>query len=133
MIQITEDNLIALLKEKFPRFIPYWNSYIDYWGLDEGITMKVLPLGKYAVDMIKSKDEAEMKKFFDYVEFLICSGDDLVQTAMTTSFLEYLMSKDPNEIQFTTFAKYLGKNSIEYCRAWDKFTGVRTKGLYNDE
>ncbi len=133
MIQITEENCISFLKEKFPRFIPYWNSFVDYWGLGQGITIKMLPFGEYAVDVIKSKDEIEMKKLFDYVEFLICNGDDSVQTAMTTSFLEHLMGKDPHEIQFTTFVKYLGKKSIEYCKAWDKFTGVKTKGLWEDE
>jgi len=63
---------------------------------------------------------------------LLINGDESVKNAIATSFLEYLMSNDPDEIQFTSFSKFLGKHSIEYCRAWDEFTGVRTKGIWEN-
>ncbi len=92
--------------------------------------MKILPFGEYAIDVIKSNDEIEVKRIFDFVEFLLHAGDESVQTAMTTGFLEYLMNNDPDEIKFSKFAKYLGENAIGYCKAWDEFTGVRTEGLW---
>ncbi len=133
MEKITGENCIELMKERFPGFLPYWESYIRDSGSGLGLTIQMLPFGKYTINVIKSSDEIEIKKIFDFVEFLLCNGDDSVQTAMTTSFLEYLMSKDPDELKFSKFAKYLGENAIGYCRAWDKFTGVRTEGLWEEE
>jgi len=43
----------------------------------------------------------------------------------------YVVEED-EEGGFVLFPEDLGKESIEYCRAWDKFTGVRTKGLWED-
>jgi hypothetical protein len=133
MGEITEDNLINLIKEKFPRFNGYWDSYISDCGSGDGIIMQMLPFIEYVVEIIKSGDENEIKRIFDLVEFLMCNGNVLVQTAIATGFLEGLLNKDPEEIQFIKFRKYLGKETIGYCRAWDIFTGVMTKGLHDDE
>lgn len=133
MKKITGEHCIELMKENFPKFLPYWESYIRDFGSDLGLTVQMIPFGEYTLDVIKSSDEIEIKKIFDFVEFLLCNGDESVGNAMTTSFLEYLMSKDPDEIKFTKFTKYLGENAIGYCRAWDKFTGVRTEGLYGND
>lgn len=132
MKEVSEEKCIELMKEKFPGFLSYWESYIKEHSEDESLHIQMLPFEEYAIDTIKSNAESEIRKIFEFVEFLICNGNESVQSAMTTSFLEYLMSKDPNEIQFVSFVKYLGKNSKKYCRAWDKFTGVKTKGLWED-
>ncbi len=133
MKKITGKNCIKLIKDNFPNFISYWNIYINDFGSDNGLTVQMIPFCDYTIDIIKSKNEKEIKKIFEFVEFLLCNGNESVQSAITTSFLEYLMSKDPDEIQFASFAKYLGKNSIRYCRAWDEFTGVKTKGIWEDQ
>ncbi len=132
MEEISGGKCIELMKEKFPQYLPYWESYIRDHGSDNGLSIQMMPFEEYTIDTIKSNDDLEVKKIFDFVEFLLCNGNESVQNAIATSFLEYLMSKDPDEIQFTSFTKYLGKNSIGYCRAWDKFTGVKTKGLWED-
>jgi len=133
MERITEERCIELIKEKFPKLLPYWEAYIRDFGSDLGINIQMLPVGEYAIDVIKSGDEIEIKKIFDVVEFLLCNGDESVQNAIATSFLEYLMSKEPDEIQFTKFAKFLGEQAIGYCRAWDKFNGTRAEGLWDNE
>src|SRR6185369_9711627 len=108
MEKIIAKNCINLLKKRFPKFLPYWESYINYWGEDQGITIQMIPFSEYAVDTIKANNDIEIKEIFDFVEFLLYNGDDSVQNAIATSFLEYLLSKDPNEIKFSTFSKYLG-------------------------
>ena len=128
---ITKNNFADLIKEKFPRFIPYWEDNVNYWGL-ELASNDVMPFAYNAVDEIKSENEKEIENIFILVEFLMCAGDEYVQTVIATYFLEYLLSKDPDEIQFIKFRQYLGKETIAYCRAWDKFTGVMTKGLHDD-
>jgi len=133
MERITEERCIELMKEKFPKLLPYLEAYIRYFGSDLGIYTQMIPVGNYAIDVIKSEDEVEIKRIFDFAEFLLCNGDESVQNAIATSFLEYLMSKEPDEIQFTKFAKFLGEQAIGYCRAWDKFNGTRTEGLWDNE
>ena len=132
MKKITSEKCIELIKESFEQFSSYWESYVQDFGADLGITIQMLPFCEYAIDTIKSGDEVRIKKIFDFVEFLLCNGNESVQNAVTTAFLEYLISKDPDEIQFTKFAKYLGENTIGYCRAWDGFTGVKTDGIWED-
>jgi hypothetical protein len=130
MEMISDENCIELLKEKFPKFVPYWESYKDFaWDL--GLTIRLIPFGDYVIDVIKSDNQEEIKRIFDFVEFLLINGDESVQTCITTGFLEHLLSEDPEQIQFKTFAKFLGPNSISYCKAWDEFCGMRTEGLWD--
>lgn len=133
MKEITEERCIELMKENFPKFLPYWEAYIRAFGSDNGMTIQLMPFGNYTIDLIKSCDEAEMKKIFDFVEFLLCHSNESVQNAMTTGYLEYVIGQDPDEIKFSTCVKFLGQNSIAYCKAWDEFTGCRTEGLWEDE
>ncbi len=130
---VTSICCIDLIKEKFPQLLPYWEAYVADFGSDLGLHIQMIPFGDYAIDIIKTNNDVEIKKIFDFVEFLICNGEEEVQNAITTSFLEYLMSKDPNEIQFSKFVKYLGKNTISYCRAWDEFTNIKTEGLWDND
>jgi len=131
MEEITKNNFIDLIKEKFPRFVPYWEDNVNYWGL-ELASNDVMPFAYYALDEIKTENKKEIENIFILVEFLMCAGDEYVQTLIATYFLEYLLGKDPDEIQFIKFRQYLGKETIAYCRAWDIFTGVMTKGLHDD-
>lgn len=57
-------------------------------------------------------------------------GDEDVQTAAATCFLENLMNRTPELIDPQRFVPLLGHESKEYCRAWDEFCGVRTEGLW---
>jgi hypothetical protein len=129
MEMITEHNLINLLKKKFPKFIPYWKIYNDKWGSDMGVGNDLGPFFNYTIDEIKSENYEEVENIFNFTEFLMCSDDELVKTVIATCFLEDLLNKDPEEIQFIKFSKYLGKESITYLREWNKFQGTETKGL----
>ncbi len=133
MTEVSDKELMDLLKEKFPKFVPYWEDFINYWKCYEDIISQMIPFVDYVAEVIKSMDALKLKEIFDYVEFLMCNGNEQVQIAITTGFLEGLLNKDPDEIQFINFHQYLGHKSIEYCRAYDRFTGAKTKGLHDDE
>jgi len=133
MEKITGERCIELMKENFPKFSTYWDSYIENYGSDLGLTIQMSPFEDYAVDAIKAKDEIKIKKIFDFVEFLLINGDESVQGAIATGFLEYLMNITPEQIKSSAFVQYMGKNAIEYCRAWDEFCGVRTEGLWTED
>ncbi len=132
MKKISLEECTKLLKEKFPKFIPYWEAEVSLYG-DEGIIVLFGPFSRYAIETIKANNAVEIKNIFDLVELLLCIGDESVQNGAATVFLEYIMSKDPDEIKFKTICQYLGKESIAYCKAWDKFCGMRTEGLWDDE
>ncbi len=133
MDKINLDQSLILLKERFPNFIPYWESYTKYWEIYEGITAQMTPFAEYALEVIKTKDTPQIKHIFDFIELLLINGDQSVQNGVATIFLEYLLAKDPEEIKFKTFCQYLGEDSLAYCKAWDKFTGIRTEGLWENE
>lgn len=132
MKTITLEECKKLLKEKFPNFIPYWEDEISLWG-DEGILALFAPFARYTIEVIETNNHTQLKNIFDCIEFLLCEGDESVKNGVATVFLEDLMNQDPNEINFSSICPYLGKDSLEYCRAWDKFCGVKTKGLWDDE
>jgi hypothetical protein len=121
-----------LLKEKFPEFIPFWESETSLWG-DEGILALFAPFSSYTIEVIKTNNAPQLKKIFDCVEFLLSEGDQSVKSGVATVFLEDLMKQDPADFAFKTICPYLGKNSLGYCRDWDEFCGVRTDGLWTDE
>jgi hypothetical protein len=130
---VTAENCINLIKEKFPKFCSYWDMYIQDFGADLGLTIQMLSFGRYVLDVIKSNNEDEIIRVFEFVEFLFLNGDETVQNAVATGFLEYLMNKSPEEVKFSTFYKYMGENAIGYCRAWDEFNGAKTEGLWDKE
>lgn len=132
MKTITLEKCKNLLKERFPKFIPYWEAESALYG-DQGILVLFGPFASYAIEEIKASNIDEIKNIFYLVEFLFLVGDQSVQNGVATVFLEDLMNTDPDEIKFKTVCKYLGENSLGYCRAWDKFCGVRTEGLWEDE
>lgn len=51
-----------------------------------------------------------------------------------TCFLENLLNAAGyNNISYNRFIPYLGVLSREYCKEWDRFTGVRSPGLWTDQ
>ena len=127
--RISDVDCIDFLIKELPKFCIYWESNKDKCA-QFGLTIQLDPFCDYAIDVIKTNDENQLKKIFDCVEFLICEGDEKVANAMTTVFLEYLMNMSPDKISFKTVAKFLGKESIGYCRAWDTFCGIKSEGLW---
>src|SRR5690242_20544653 len=112
MKKINADNFIDELKTTFPDFLPYWNAHVDYWGQGLGLSNDIMPFSDYVLDIIKSNNADQLKVVFDYIEFLMVHGDQAIQDATATSLLEYLLSKDPEEIQFSKFAHLLGPETL---------------------
>jgi hypothetical protein len=132
MEKITLEKCKTLLKERFPKAIPYLEAESALYG-DQGMMVLFSPFSRYAEDMLRVNNAIEAKTIFDFIEFLLCNGDDTVKDGAATCFLEHLFNIDATGIKFRTFRRYLGENSLGYCRAWDKFWGNRTEGLWDDE
>jgi hypothetical protein len=72
----------------------------------------------------------EMASIGSAAEAILASGDEGAKSAVTTGFLEALLGQaSSGRLDFLRVARILGPESLQYCRAWDKFTGVTTPGL----
>lgn len=73
----------------------------------------------------------ELKRTFTFIEKLLVHGDASVQEGVATCFLENLINATSwGTIHASSFVPYLGKKSVEYCKGWDEFTGVKTEDLW---
>ena len=61
-------------------------------------------------------------------------GEGEFDNAICTCFLENLINRASrcNEL-YNRFIPYLGPNSKEFCKDWDRFTGVPSPGLWAEE
>jgi hypothetical protein len=79
---------------------------------------------------IKRISADEMRLIFNLAETFMIEGDERLQTAIATGFLEALLAESSaGRLDFRRIAPFLGKKSREYARAWDQFCGVETDGL----
>lgn len=71
------------------------------------------------------------EKFSDFPE----NSDEFdFDNAVCVCFLENLLNRaSAKTIEYDRFIPFLGKKSKEYCKAWDKFTGVKTEGLWDNK
>jgi hypothetical protein len=132
--------------EKFPNLqkSEHWTYYCSLMDYEDGekllkISELMIILTDYVNDIlnmlcIPTEKEKELEEIFSLVEFFLNEGEFSVKAAAATCFLENLINYTsagrlmPEKLNF-----YLvGKKSIEYCKAWDEFTGVKTPGLWSE-
>jgi hypothetical protein len=74
---------------------------------------------------------SEIASVGECVEMLLTTGDEDTKDAVATGFLEALLSQaSRGGIDLQKVVWMLGPESTKYCIAWDKFSGVKTAGLY---
>lgn len=124
-------NLVCLLITEFPEYISYWKTC--HLILENEITSheEIGTFTAYLVDLMKDQKTHDLKRAFYFIEFLLKNGDQATKDLIATGLLEDLLHKDPHEIQFKNFVELLGPETIAYCKGWDEFTGVKTKGLWD--
>jgi hypothetical protein len=146
---------IKIILINFPAFKEHWLAYLDDWrdpsdddrpgkvleltdfaqranGLP-GIVSDLSEFANYVTALIEQGDVniLYLYEIFVFIEFLMLNGDEDVKTATATGFLEAMLNVTPEKIKASTYVPYLGKESIAYCKAWDRFTGVKTEGLWD--
>jgi hypothetical protein len=131
MREVNQNNCLNVLLELFPDFQPYWEAYLAYWGSDFTLSGVFGAFADYAIDEIKKDNSPQIKRIFYTIELMLCKGDESVKNSVATVFLEYLVNLG-SELNFHHFSKYMGKQSVAFCSAWDEFCGVKTEGLEYD-
>lgn len=129
MNEITEENLLISIQEKFPELQTYWQTYANKRDLSAGLGDDMKPFLDYIIDEIKSENFHEIENVFNYIEFLICSGDELVQVVVENCLLVPLIYKNNREIKFINFSKYLGAETLNFLKTWLRYDGTSIEGL----
>ncbi len=84
----------------------------------------------FIADRLDKDDAVNKLKLFQYVESLFSSKNEDLSNAAATCFLENLIHIVWYEFDGNNFFPYLGKQSIEFLKAWEEFNGMKTKGLW---
>lgn len=133
---INEEQCIRLILEKFPDFKEMWQEHLDWWGEDTpGFSNDMAVFSEYTIKVLQKEHKIpELKVIFQFIEALMHEGTGTVKDAAATCFLENLINATSwGTVSPSSFVHLLGKESIKYCKAWDEFTGVKTKGLWDDD
>lgn len=94
------------------------------------LTVAMSTLGQVVASGMQIWSTTDLKAVFDLVESLLADGEESVKNAVSTGFLESLLSESSaGRLDFRKIAPFLGHKAIQYCREWDKFTGCATPGL----
>jgi hypothetical protein len=133
---ISENKCFEIILETFPKFKQLWEKEREsgWKGPIRGLCLDLAEFSHYIEDMIaknNNNDKSTIELAFQIAEMLMNEGDDKVQEAVATCFLENLINAVSwDSISASSFVHYLGKESIEYCKAWDEFTGTKTPALW---
>lgn len=129
---ITEENCIPLILQQCPHFTERWQEHLEYWkGEEAGLCIDMAFFSRYVIELIVDKKSDQLPEIFALIEQLMIEGDQQVQEAVATCFLENLINASGNTVEPGSFIHLLGPESLAYCQAWDKFTGIQTDGLWN--
>ncbi|SMF48882.1 hypothetical protein SAMN02745866_03201 [Alteromonadaceae bacterium Bs31] len=128
MNQVSE--YVEKLKAFIPEFPDYWSSEDAAFNFGEDSTVHGVfsDFSTLIVEQLASGTLSNGEQLFSFIESVVAKGGEPANAACTC-FLENILNRVPGPIDPNSFVPYLGPNSKEFCRGWDKFTGVKTNGL----
>lgn len=126
---------IQQIIELHPAFETAYKSVMKDYGedsIEDAIFLSIV-MSEFSycfVEQISHFDDKTIGRLFKILEDFITSSDERLQNAVATSFLENLQNHESNgNFNFLRIAEYLGTESHAYCKGWDQFTGVKSRGL----
>ena len=130
---INDHEVLHLVIEAYPKSRSCLVAEVEDWLPEKG---PIIPHGvlNSISHLVKDKflvgeyDHAE--ELFDLIERFIDEGSQSVAEAACTCFIENLQNICGSDgFEPSHFASLLGPKSKEYAKAWDEFTGAKTKGI----
>ena len=83
------------------------------------------------VSQMVTVDVQRAQVVLELIEIGLEKGTEPLRVAICTGFLERLLAEaSAGRLPFGVLAPWLGARSLEYCREWDRFTGLQTQGLW---
>jgi hypothetical protein len=109
-----------------------WEAHLSRWrNAERNLCHDLEEVAEHAIDELVRCKGGEIQRLLGAVEELMVDGTDEVREAVATCFLENLQNAaSAGRFPARRFVEFLGPRSAEHCRAWDRFTGVRTEGLW---
>ena len=128
MNQVSE--YVGKLNNFIPGFKEHWNSDDAgfNFGKDSDVYGVFCEFSHLVTEQLEAGTLENRIQLFIFIESVIVEGGDPANAACTC-FLENILNITPDSIDPDSFVLYLGPKSAEFCRAWDEFTGVKTRGL----
>lgn len=128
-MMICKDKCMDLIGEKFPDFLPIWKSLkSQYTAVERTFQIEVSWLGVFSSGMdqfynymanllIKPEfNSAQKQEFFNFIEFLLTTGDEDVKWVISDLLENILKKMDPK-----LFVEYLGPKSQEWAKYVEGF------------
>jgi hypothetical protein len=130
MNALNKGHALDLVLSAAPEFRPMLESFRAEWG-DEvpGLCSEFSELSDFVIAKLQSGATDGLRVLLETVERLMVEGDEEVKDAAATCFLENLMNATPDRISPAAVVPLLGPESRNFCRAWDRFCGLKTPGL----
>jgi hypothetical protein len=130
---ISDHEVLHLVIETYPKSRDHLVAGVEYWLPEKGpITPHSIlsQISGLVRDNFLSGDYDQAEELFDLIERFITDGSENVANAACTCFIENLQNYcGIDGFDGSYFTPLLGPESLKYARAWDKFTGVKTKGI----
>ena len=130
MIKI--DELIVKLDYFAVGFLNDWNQEDGLYneGQDTNVHSLFSYFSHYVADRLDDSSSIRKKELFKFIEEMMTYGTKTQKDAIATCFLESLLHVVGVKFEANNYFPYLGKESIEFLRAYDIFNGVKTDGLW---
>jgi hypothetical protein len=131
-MKLAQDIIRDLLAAE-PKFIHKLRIDVDLWLHENGdisLCMIFTSLTEFVLDDLAKDHQYEYKKLFGLIETYIDGDQEDLADAAATCFVDNLQNAS-SIVDPELWIPYAGQKTREYARAWDEFTGVKTKGLYD--
>jgi len=121
------NDYVSKLSSFIPEFQNLWESDESgcNFGNDSTVHSVFSAFSDVVIDRLIDKTLDNSDQIFNFVESVVVAGGD-PSNAACTCFLENLINREVNP---ESFVSLMGPESVKFCKAWDEFTGVKTRGL----
>jgi hypothetical protein len=120
---ITEMECVDIVLAQVPGFRAEWQDWIEEDGPSTGLCSDVSMFSRYAIRLMWSDGIEAAKEILELAEKMMQEGDELVQTASATCFVEHIVNELDRGLPVTVIG-LLGRESRFYADAWQKFCGL---------
>lgn len=114
-----------------PDFASLDKAEWDLWTNDDGtfsVHQVFAVFSGYISERLERREISDIERVFRFIEMKLGSDEEM-NNAACTCFLENIMNRVPESIDPETFVDFLGPKSRGFCKAWDDWCGMKTKGL----
>jgi hypothetical protein len=124
---ITQTEVMPLLLQACPGFLPRWKEHLAYWGKDErGIFNDTSEFALYVVDSYSRGNVSEFADLFSLIDRILAQGDEEARGIATVGVLESIQVVASNQtFGAQPFVQWLGPLSRQ---AWEEIDELWRKG-----